>query len=45
MIHKAVYEMNKSYSQNISDVLTKYMKNNNYPTAAVYWGFNSELQP
>lgn len=44
MIHKAVYEMNKSYSQNISDVLTKYMQNNNYPTAADFVrDFNKEV--
>lgn len=45
MIHKAVYEMNKSYAQNIHDVLTKYMDEHNYDSAAAFVHDFNELVP
>ena len=45
MIHKAVYEMNKSYAQNIHDVLTKYMDVHKYDSAATFVRDFNELVP
>lgn len=45
MIHKAVYEMNASYAQNIHDVLTKYMDNHGYKTVAAFVHEFNELVP
>lgn len=45
MIHKAVYEMNQSYSKNIHDVITDYMEKNDYSTAAEFIRDFNKLVP
>lgn len=45
MIHKAVYQFNHSYSQNIHDVLTKYMENHGYDTSAAFVRDFNKLVP